>query len=130
MPGVFDFVNAVSHLKEDIVANSDDPEDTIRDYVPWITNKTMSYFIDSLSYASDMNQYSFLPLRMQYDYYFHGLRKKKRFSKQFKMEKSEDLDMVQEIYGYDRKKAMTALKILTEENLNSLRILYDKGGKK
>ena len=129
MPGVFDFVNDVSHLKENIVENSDNPEETIKDYNAFLTNRSLSYHPDSLSYSMDMNIYHTLPPKMQYDYYFYGLRKKKRYSKQAKPEKSEDLNMVREIYGYDRNKGLTALKILTEEQLSLLRSEFDKGGK-
>ena len=130
MPGVFDYINDCSHLKEGIVANADDEEEAIKDYNPFLTNRTFSYFLDSLSYAVDMNLYGqVLSKRMQYDYYFYGLRKKKRFSKQAKIAKSEDVELIQEIYGYDKKKAITALKILTEENLEQLRQESSKGGK-
>ena len=130
MPGVFDFINDFSHLKENIVENSDNPEETIKDYNAYLSNRTMSYFPDALSYAQELNLYhSVLTPRQQFDYYFYGLRKKKRFSKQAKIDKPENLAMIQDIYGFDRKKAITALKILTENQLSDLKIQYEMGKK-
>ena len=49
-----------------------------KDYVPFMVNRLMSYNDDSIFYAQELNQRHQLPKRMQYDFYFHSLRGKKR----------------------------------------------------
>ena len=40
----FAFINAVSHEKQDIIRQADDPDFYESEYNPWIANKTLSYF--------------------------------------------------------------------------------------
>ena len=39
-----------------------------KDYVPILTNKSLSYFTDNLLYANEMNRYHFLDKRLQYEF--------------------------------------------------------------
>ncbi len=93
-----------------------------KDYVPFLVNKLLSYHDDSIFYAAEMNAMYHLTHRMQYDFYFHSLRAKKRlWAAWIKPKKLEDLAAVKLYFGYSDVKAQTALKILTEEQLELIR---------
>jgi len=77
-----------------------------------------------------MNQYHFLPKRMQYDFFINTLRKKKRFSPWLRQDKIKDLDYVKRYYGYSNEKAKQALKILTNEQLTFIQSKFEIGGSK
>lgn len=98
-------------------------------YVPFIVNRFFSLHTDSLMYANKMNQYAFLPSEIQYDFYRLGLRNRNRFSKWPKAIKETDEEkMIQDYFGYSRSKAVEALKVLTEEQIQKIKESADKGG--
>ena len=76
--------------------------------------------------------FSFLNLdkKLQNSYLLNTIRKKKRFSKWHKAEKSELLEIVMEFYGYSIKRAKEVLPLLTTEDIEQMKIVLDKGGMK
>ena len=67
------FISALQQSSNSLYA-----DDTSSAYNPWITNIAMSYHIDCLSAAQDVNQMYMLPKQMQHDYYLHAVPKRKR----------------------------------------------------
>lgn len=92
-----------------------------KDYVPFMVNRMMSYYDDCLYYANEMNMNHQLPKLMQYDFYLHSIRAKKRFSLWIKPAKVADLDAVKTYYGFSTTKALDAINTLTEEQLVIIR---------
>lgn len=126
----FDFVTDINLGKKDIITNSDNPELAERTYNPYLTNKSLSYFPDTVQYANLMNMHSHLDHIMQYSFLLNIVRKRKRFSKWHKATDDEDLQAVIDYYGYSVKKAKEALKILGDEQLVSIKEKMSKGGMK
>lgn len=126
----FDFVTDINLGKKDIITNSDNPELAERTYTPYLTNKSLSYFADTVQYANLMNMHSDLDHIMQYSFLLNIVRKRKRFSKWHKATDDEDLQAVIDYYGYSVKKAKEALKILGDEQLVSIKEKMSKGGMK
>ena len=88
----FDFMNAASFSKEDLIRNSDIPEHTEKLYTPYVVNRGFTNFEDTILHANELNQRAHLFDRAQFDYYRGALRKRKRFSKWPKADKNNDLD--------------------------------------
>jgi len=100
-----------------------------KDYVPWVVNRALSYHRDSVLYANEMNKRWPLDKQMQFDYHLGVILPKDRgYRKWWKPEKSEDLDLVCEYYGFSERKGREALKILRPEDLETIRKRMDKGG--
>jgi len=120
----FDYVNSISFNKEYI----EDKDD----YVPYLTNKALSHFGDTVFYADEMNRRGGnISSDLQYDYLYHSIPAKKRYSgKWHKNAENEDLEIVKQEYKYSEKKAKEALQILNEDQLKILRQKYDFGGAK
>ena len=117
----FDYVNSVSFNKQ-YIYDVDDNQ-----YVPFIINKALSYFSDTIFYADEINRRSFLENSHQYDYYFYTLPPKKRYGgKWIKSEDNEDVRLVQEEYGYSKERAIEALKLLNQSQIQYLRDKYAK----
>ena len=121
-----DWLNSININKKDII--TEDP-DTEREYAPFIINKCMSGHLDTVLLANEMNINHSLPKRLQYDFFLNSVRKKKRFSPWLRKDKIKDLDCVKRYYGYSNEKAQQALKILTKEQLNFIRLKFETGGK-
>ena len=87
----FDYVNSINFTKKNLMKNTANDELAEKDYVPFLTNKSLSYFTDTLLYANEMNRYHFLDKRLQYEFYLNSIRKKKRFAKWAKAEDNNDV---------------------------------------
>ena len=97
----FDYVNSINFTKKNLMRNTENDELAERDYVPFLTNKSLSYFTDTLLYANEMNKYHFLDKKLQYEFYLNSIRKKKRFAKWAKADDNDDLSMISEFYQKD-----------------------------
>jgi hypothetical protein len=122
----FDYLNAINNTKQDIMV--DDIAE--KGYSPFMVNRGLSYFNDTVLFANEMNKYHHLDHRLQFDFLINIIRKRKRFSKWSKPEIASDVEVVKEYYGYSNEKARQALSLLTSEQINELRKKVYKGGRK
>ena len=122
----FEYVNAINMTKKDIMV--DDIAE--KAYNPFIINRSLSYFNDTVLMANEMNIHHHIDNRLQFDFFINIVRKKKRFSKFMKPETVSDVEVVKEYYGYSNEKAKQALTLLTSEQINELKKKVYKGGRK
>lgn len=123
---VFDFVNSINYDKRDLF---EDPQ-AEKEYVPFLVNRSLSYFPDTVLYANEMNQQAGVPKRWQYDFLKNAIPKRKRFSKWAKKQSdSQYLAPVMEYYKYSMDKALEVISMLSEEQLEQIKQHMDKGGK-
>jgi len=126
----FDFVTDINLDKKDIMTNSDNPELAQKTYNPYLTNRALSYFPDTIDLANFMNMYPDLDNKMQYDFLLNSVRKRKRFSKWHKSSEDENLPIVMDYYGYSVNQAKEVIRILDDEQINFIKQKMDKGGMK
>lgn len=107
MSGVFDFINAINHTKKDLIASEEMSE---KDYVPFVVNRTLSYFTDTLLYANEMNRYRDLDKDLQFRFLLNSIRPKKRFSKWSKTENTDQLELISQYFECSIPKAKDYLK--------------------
>lgn len=124
----FDFINAINQSKEDLIAKSDNPELAEKVYEPFIVNRGLSFFADTILYANEMNRFALLDKKPQFAYLLNSIRPRKRFSKWFKQEKIEKLDIVSEYFGYSKSKAKDIINILTDDQIKIIKEKLQKGG--
>ena len=98
-------------------------------YTPFMVNRSLSYFPDTILFANEMNINHHLDNRLQFDFFINIVKKKKRFSKWLKPIEISDLDVVKEYYGYSNEKARSVLSLFTDEQLTELKKRISKGGK-
>ncbi len=120
----FDFVNSINSTKKDLLA---DPEVSETSYVPFVINKSLSYFPETILLANDMNK-SHIDNKLQYHYLLNTVRPGKRYAKWVKREDDSDIEAVREFYGYNMDKALQALHILTPENIHYIKQKLQRGG--
>ena len=124
----FDFMNAVSFSKEDLIRNSENPDMTEKEYTPYMVNRGFANFEDTILHANEMNMRHHMFHGAQFDYYRGALRKRKRFSKWPKADKSTDLDAIQQVYKCNRTVAKLYLKAMTPDDIKSIRDKLVTGG--
>lgn len=121
----FDFVNSINSSKKEDLLNSSEVSET--DYVPFVVNKSFSYFPETLLYANELNKYPFLDNKLQYHYLLNSIRPGKRYTKWVKRDNVEDIDAVKEYFKYNTEKALQALSILTIDNMNYIKEKLQRG---
>jgi hypothetical protein len=79
-------------------------------------------------YANEMNRENHVDSKLQNDYYLNSVRSSKRFSKWAKRLESSDIESIQEFYKVNYARALEISKVLTEEQLDLIKIKIIKGG--
>ena len=120
-----DWLNSINQTKKNLI---DEDSSIEKDYPPYIINRCFSGHLDAVLFANEMNMYSFLPKKMQYDFFINTLRTKRRFSPWIRKDLVDNLDCVKRYYGYSNEKAKQALKILSKEQLDFIKSKFEIGG--
>jgi len=120
-----DWLNSINQTKKNLI---DEDPSIEKNYPPYIINRCLSGHLDAVMFANEMNMYSFLPKKMQYDFFINILRTKRRFSPWIRKDLVDNLDCVKRYYGYSNEKAKQALKILSKEQLDFIKSKFDIGG--
>lgn len=114
-----------------ILQTKKDVLDEEKDYKPFLVNRALSYHMDCIMYANQMNLNNSLPGKLQYQYLLNTVRPMKRkFQPWQKTSAVKDLECVKEYFGYSNEKAKEALRILTDEQITLLKEKLEKGGVK
>ena len=121
----FDYANSI-YLKENLMVD----ERTEKEYNPFIVNRAMGFGKDTIIAGNEMNARPDLENKLQYDFLRSVVRKAKRYNKWLKAEE-ENIEAIQEFFGYSFIKAKEALSILTETQIDLIKIhlITSKGGK-
>ena len=122
----FEYVNAINYSKKDIMQTRDDE----KAYSPYMVNRSLSYFKDTVVLANEMNKYHHLDSRLQFSFLINIVRKRKRFSKWVKPELENDLESVKRYYGYSNEKARQVLSLLSPSQIKLIKEKVNKGGRK
>lgn len=122
----FDFVNAINDNKKDLIVD----DLTEKEYLPFIVNRQLSYFKDTVFAANEMNLQNHIDKKLQFHFLLNIIRKRKRFTKWSKPEVINDMDAVKEYYGYSNEKARQALSLLSQEEIEQIKSKVNKGGRK
>lgn len=125
---LWDFINDINGKQQNLMEGTDNDELAEKTYVPYIVNKQLSYFPDTILYAQEMNANHHLDNKLQYSFYLNSIRPRKRFTKWSKRQVSEDVDIVRQYYGYDINKAEQALLLLSPEDLQRIKQRLNQGG--
>jgi len=102
-----------------------------KDYTPFVVNRALSYHLDCVLYVNELNRYPGLDKDLQYQYLLNSIRPMKRkFQPWQKSTTDKDLEYIKEYFGYSNQKAKEALSLLTDKQIEEIKIKTDKGGVK
>jgi hypothetical protein len=101
----------------------------VKEYAPFIVNRSLSYHMDCILYVNEMNIHNQLDKDMQYQYLLNSIRKRKRpFQSWQKVTTDKRLACIKEYFGYSNVKAMETLNLLSDEQIEQLQEKTNKGG--
>jgi len=121
-----DYLYSINQSKQSVM----DDDTAEKGYPPFIVNKCLSGFADSILYANEMNMHPYIDKKLQYDFYLNSLKPRKRFTPWLKKDTVENIELVKQYYGYNHSKATAAFRILTNSELQKIKKILDKGGVK
>jgi len=112
----------VNYLRDDV---------DLKEYSPFMVNRALSYHMDCVLYANEMNKHHYIDKDMQYQYLLNSIRPvKRKFQPWQKSSTDKDLECIKEYFGYSNQKAKEALLLLSAEQIAEIKIRTDKGGVK
>ena len=121
------YLKSLNETKENLM-ESDDPM-WEKKYSPYIINKCLAPFNDTIMLVNEMNIRHHLPSKLQYDFFLNTIRSKKRYAPWVKGDKLKDLEYVKEYFGYSNEKAKAALRILDNDQIKTIKDSLNKGGR-
>lgn len=99
-------------------------------YSSFLVNRALSYHLDCIMHAQEMNA-SPADNKLKYDYLINSIRPMRRkFQSWTKKSKDESIDDVKLYYGFSTQKAQEALRILSDEQLTTIKNKTRVGGVK
>jgi hypothetical protein len=115
----FDYVNSITTTKQHMLEGDADAE---KRYNAYLVNRSLSYFVDTIFLANSMNTNAHVDNRMQYDYLFYAVNKKRRFSKWHKPESNNqsEIEAIKTVFGYNENRARQVFNILKPQDIKKI----------
>ena len=118
----FDFVNSITEKGQRLDPSSG--------YVPFLTNRALSYHKDCVLWVNEVNTRYSMPEDMQYEFLYGTISKKKRFGgKWAKQQKDEDIELISQYYQVNIRRAAEILSLINKDELENIKSNTFKGGR-
>lgn len=118
-------IPAILQTKKNVLQDEHD----VKKYDAYIVNKALSFHVDCILHANEMNKFHGLDNDLQFQYYIQSIRSMKRkYQPWQKAEVDKDLEPIKEYFGFSNEKAKQSLRILTKEQLDFIKEKTNKGG--
>ena len=122
-----EIIPSILQTKKDYLVDDHDEKAYAGD--AFLVNRALSYHMDCVLYANQININPHLDGKLQYQYYINTIRSMKRkFQPWQKVDKNSDLSAVKEYFGFNNEKAKHALRILNNDQITSIKEKTNKGG--
>ena len=121
----FQYIASITHTKKDLMVGDEEE----KGYSPFMVNRGLSYFQDTVLLANEMNRASHIDHRLQYDFLRTAIRSRKRFSKWMKKAVPAKIEVIKEYYGYSDAKAEAVADLITDDDIKEMKSYLSKGGK-
>ena len=121
------YLNAINYEKKNLMDTDDEMWE--KKYPPYVVNRCLAPFTDTIMLVNEMNKLHHLDKKLQFDFLLNSVRTRKRFAPWLKEEKIDNLECVKEYYGYSNEKAKSALNLLDDEQIKTIKDSLNKGGK-
>ena len=113
----FDFLNSINMTKVNLVR---DEGRGASEYAPYLMNKGLSQFPDTIMFANEMNLRCHMDKQMQYEFLLHSVRPRKRMSKWAKKDEAELVQTIVDLFGCSVRKAEELRDILGEKTVKEI----------
>ena len=122
-----EYLKAINQSKEPLMDSDDEMWE--KKYSPYIINRCIYPFTDTILLVNEMNIYNGLDSKLQFQFLLNSIRTRKRFAPWLKTSKINNLETIKEYFGYSDQRAKEVLNVLTDEDISYMKMKLDKGGK-
>ncbi len=122
-----EYLKSINNSKQSVMESEDKMWE--KRYPAFIVNKCLAPFNDTIMLVNEMNFHNHLDNKLQYDFLLNSLRKQNRYASWMKASKTKNLEYVKEYFGYNNEKAKSALNVLSEDDIATIKEKLKKGGK-
>ena len=122
-----EYLKSINNSKQSVMESEDKMWE--KRYPAFIVNKCLAPFNDTIMLVNEMNFHNHLDNKLQYDFLLNSLRKQNRYAPWMKASKTKNLEYVKEYFGYNNEKAKSALNVLSEDDIATIKEKLKKGGK-
>ena len=123
-----EYLNSINYTKVNLMDSGDDMYE--KKYSSFLINKCLAPHNDTILLVNEINRYHNIDNKMKYDFLLNTIRSRKRYAPWIKPSKQKNLEYVKEYFGYNNEKARSALNILNDEQIASIKEKLNKGGMK
>ena len=128
MSVIWDYVNAISHTKHDLMTGTDNDKLAEDGYAPFLINRALSQTADTILYSNEMNINNHLDNKLQFDYLINTVRPKKRYAKWPKKLDNEALNVLMQYYMCNIRRAQEYMRLLSDEQVEKIKQSLIAGG--
>ena len=121
-----EYLNAINYSKEKLMDGEDEMWE--KKYPAFIVNKCVAPFQDTIFLVNEINMNHHMDKKPQFHFLINTLRKRKSYTPWLKAKNIKNLEYVKEYYGYSNEKAKSALNILNDEQIKTIKDSLSKGG--
>ena len=126
MSDIWTWVKSINSSKTNLLEAGED----IKQYSPYVVNKSLSYYVDTVLFANEMNRSYHVPAEAQYLFYLHLIRKGNRYSRWVKRASTENIELIKKYYNYNDARAYEVIDLFSDEQLNYIKNKLENCGLK
>lgn len=110
---LFDYINSINNKTYSPPSNDD------KDYSQYMVERFFMHFPDTIYLANEINGRD-LSKKMHYDFFYHIIPKRKRFTQWYKEGNNASLKTVMEYYECNEEKAKDYIKVLEDNDIQRM----------
>jgi hypothetical protein len=126
MSDIWTWIKSINHNKVNLLEKEED----IKQYIPYIVNKSFSHHWDTALFSNEMNIHPHIPVESQYLFYLYSIKKGNRYSKWTKKENIKNLDFIMKYYNCSNSKAFEIISLLSKEQIDYIKNKLENCGLK
>ena len=123
-----DYLTCINKSKENIMRVEGVEPQVITGYPAFMIRRLLSYHMDAVLYANELNMVPHLDNQMQFEYLLAALPKRNRYGTTHKVQNPDALDLIKRYYQYSDEKALEVIGLHTDTDIANIRAALSEGG--
>lgn len=129
-PKLGDYISSINKTKVNLMREAEeaDQAQVIKGYPAFMIRRLLSYHLDAVLDANEMNGLPHLDNQLQYEYFLERIPKRNRYAPTHKVQSPENLELIKRYYKYSDSKALEVLALHTQEDIRRIQAEMSEGG--
>lgn len=123
-----DYLTSINKTKHNVMRDPDAEPSVITGYPAFMIRRLMSYHMDAVLFANEMNKLPHLDNQMQYEFLLYAVPKRNRYATTHKAQNPDAVDLIKRYYNYSDEKALEVLGLHTQEDFARMTEHLSEGG--